>query len=213
MKCKLTPQIAASDWKEFCSRFHFSADDIPVINAIYTALSPLVDAYAYYSLEQDISEITLPHYAYGFVTLGNGVDEMVDLYLKHEQIKEAYIIDCISMMLLSNAYEDFAHIVEQQSGLHLTELSFLGDEYPLELLSQMYEQLSPDNIRITDGQMLRPLKTATLILSLDTEKKTNIKQLCNTCRTCRNFSCPSRKSSVPALPRTYGAMQIFNVTE
>ena len=262
MKCKLTPQLSSDDWKDFCSRFHFSPADLPYIKAIYTALLPLVESYAYYSLDQDLDGIFLPHYAYGFVTLGNGIDELSELYLDHEQIQEAYIVDCVSLLLLSKAYEEFAHVIEDQSGLSLAELSFFGDTYSLDLLPQIYERLAPDaigltdsqmllplktaalilhldtnthadlrqlcntycldllpqiygrlapdGIQLTEGQMLRPLKTATLILHLDTTTHANLKQLCNTCATCRNFSCPSRKATAPHLPHTYGAMQIFH---
>ena len=211
MKCKLTPELSSGDWKDFCGRFHFEAASLPHIQAIYTALLPLVDAYAYYTLEQDLEEVTFSHYAYGFVTLGKGVDELVELYLNHEQIEEAYIVDCISLVLLSKAYEDFAQVVEEQSGLYLEELSFLGDTYSLDLLPQMYARLAPDTIEITDGQMLLPLKTAALILHLNIKPQADRSNLCNTCATCKNLSCPSRKAPSPiaSLPRTYGAMQIF----
>lgn len=106
MKCKLTPQLSSDDWKDFCSRFHFSPADLPYIKAIYTALLPLVESCAYYSLDQDLDGIFLPHYAYGFVTLGNGIDELSELYLDHEQIQEAYIVDCVSLLLLSKAYAE-----------------------------------------------------------------------------------------------------------
>lgn len=210
MKCELTPRLSSGDWKEFCDRFHFPATDLPHIQAIYAALLPLTQCCTYYSLDQDIDAIAFFHYAYGFVTLGSGMDELSDLYLNHEQIQEAYIVDCLSLMLLSKAYEYFAQTVEKQTGLYLAELSFLGDTYPLDLLPQMYERLAPDAIEMTEGNMLRPLKTATLILRLDTEKPQDRKQLCNACATCRNFSCPSRKASASPLPHTYGAMQIFH---
>ena len=210
MKCKLTPELSSGDWKDFCSRFHFASTDLPHIQAIYTALLPLVECYAYYSLDQDLDEVSLSHYAYGFVTLGTGLDELSELYLNHEQIQEAYIVDCISLMLLSKAYEEFAHVIENQTNLHLAELSFLGDTYSLDLLPQIYERLAPDAIRLTEGLMFRPLKTATLILHLDTIAHTDLKQLCNTCATCKNLSCPSRKASASPLPHTYGAMQIFH---
>ena len=102
MKCKLTPQLSSDDWKDFCSRFHFSPADLPYIKAIYTALLPLVESCAYYSLDQNLDGIFLPHYAYGFVTLGNGIDELSELYLNHEQIQEAYIVDCVSLLLVKS---------------------------------------------------------------------------------------------------------------
>ena len=211
MKCKLTPQLSSDDWKDFCSRFHFSPADLPYIKAIYTALLPLVESCAYYSLDQNLDGISLPHYAYGFVTLGNGIDELSELYLDHEQIQEAYIVDCVSLLLLSKAYAEFAHVIEDQSGLSLAELSFLGDTYSLDLLPQIYERLAPDAIGLTEGPMLLPLKTAALILHLDTNTHADLRQLCNTCSTCKNLSCPSRKSPLQDLPHTYGAMQIFHI--
>ena len=191
MKRRLIPELSAGDWREFCSRFHFPSDALPTIRAIYTALLPLVEANAFYSLDEDLAEVDFSHYAYGFVTLGTGVDELSELYLNHEQIEEAYIVDCLSLMLLSNAYEEFSHAIEDQSGLHPVELSFLGDTYPIDLLPQIYTRLAPEGIRLTDGQ---------------------IHSLCNTCASCKNYSCPSRKNSLlQDLPRTYGAMQIFRL--
>ena len=209
MKTKLIPRLSAADWKDFCSRFHFAAADLPRIKSIYCALLPLTEVYAYYSINQDLDELSLSHYAYGFVTLGNGIDELSDLYLKHEQIEEAYIIDCISLVLLSKAYEEFAQIVQKETNLHLAELTFLGDKYSLDLLPKIYESLAPENIRLTDGQMLMPLKTAALILVLDTKAHSDIKKMCNSCAACKNLSCPSRKKQAASLPHTYGAMQIF----
>lgn len=210
MKVKLIPRLSAADWKDFCSRFHFASADLPRIKSIYTALLPLTEAYAYYSLNPDLNEVTLSSYAYGFVTLGNGVDELSELYLNHDQIEEAYIIDCLSLVLLSKAYEEFAQIVEKETNLHLAELSFLGDKYSLDLLPQIYESLAPENIKLTDGQMLMPLKTAALILALDTRAHSDIKKMCSSCAACKNLSCPSRKKQTTPLPHTYGAMQIFS---
>ena len=119
------------------------------------------------------------------MTLGNGVDELSELYLNHEQLEEAYIADCLSLMLLSNAYEQFAKAVEEESSLYAIELSFLGDEYPLELLPEIFEHVSPDGIHLTGSNMLKPLKTAALIIKLDSQKRKNIKELCNTCANCK----------------------------
>ena len=69
----------------------------------------------------------------------------------------------------------------------------------------------PDGIRLTGSNMLMPLKTAALIIKLDSQKEKNITELCNTCASCKNLSCPSRKAPGPKLPHTYGAMQIFNI--
>ena len=120
------------------------------------------------------------------------------------------MVDCISLELFSKAYEEFAHIIEQDSALYLSQLSFLGDTYSLALLPQIYKKLMPDTISLTEGHMLKPLKTATLILHLDIKKHASLAHLCNSCDACKNYSCPTRKSSTSSIPRTYGAMQIFS---
>lgn len=43
MKCKITPELSSKDWKEFCSRFHFDNDKLPLIRAIYTAMLTSLD--------------------------------------------------------------------------------------------------------------------------------------------------------------------------
>ena len=212
MKHKLSPRVALEEWEGFCSRFHFPKEELPTIQGIYTAMLPLAEAYAYYSLEQDMEQIVLPHYAYGLVTLGKGVDELAELYLKHEKLQEAYIVDCISLLLLSSAYEELAHEVEKKKGLYLSKLTFLGDAYPVTLLPRMFQRLMPDTICLTEGQMLKPLKTAALILQLEEKPQKDVKQACNTCTECKNFSCPARRKTPQSLPRTYGAMQIFHIT-
>lgn len=210
MKNKLNPRLSSSDWRELCERFHFPAEKLQYIQTIYTALLPLVDSYVYYSLTQDMDEIPFTNYAYGIVTLGNGVDQLSELYLNHEQLEEAYIVDCVSLMLLTRAYEEFAYLAEQETGLNLVELSFLGDTYSMDLLPKIYNNLEPASVTLTDGLMLWPLKTATLILRLDAKAASNRDQLCNSCAGCKNYSCPSRKASSQELPLTYGEMQIFH---
>ena len=65
MKHKLNPRLSSGDRKEFCGHFYFPAEEMPNIRAIYTALFPLIEAYAYYSLDQDLDEVNFAHYAYG----------------------------------------------------------------------------------------------------------------------------------------------------
>ena len=187
MKCKITPELSSKDWKEFCSRFHFDNDKLPLIRANPVLWNNMQRHPPMEALRCILPGVSLAHYAYGLVTLGNGADELSELYLNHEQLEEAYIADCLSLMLLSNAYEQFAKAVEEESSLYAIELSFLGDEYPLELLPEIFEHVSPDGIHLTGSNMLMPLKTAALIIKLDSQKQKNIKELCNTCANCKNL--------------------------
>ena len=48
--------------------------------------------------------------------------------------------------------------------------------------------LIPLSAAASRGPMLLPLKTAALILHLDTNTHADLRQLCNTCSTCKNLS-------------------------
>ena len=141
---------------------------------------------------------SLPHYAYGFVTLGNGIDELSELYLNHEQIQEAYIVDCISLLLLSKAYAEFAHVVEDQSGLYPLQ-NYLFWEIPIPLICfhRSMSALRRMQSGLTEGQMLLPLKTAALILHLDTNTHA---------RPQDNYVIPAQPVRIfPVLPENLGS--------
>ena len=102
-------------------------------------------------------------------------------------------MDCVSLLLLSKAYAEFAHVIEDQSGLSLAELSFLGDTYSLDLLPQIYERLAPDAIGLTEGQMLLPLKTA-YVISVQPVRIFPVLPENLLCRICRILMVPCRYS-------------------
>lgn len=207
----LSPTLDDKDIKALMNRFHFDATDYALIKVMYQAMLPLVKAKAYYSFDK-IEEIKYKDYATCVISLGKGVDELSELYLSHEQVQEGYIIDCLGLELLSKAYEELLERLEEElNGLYVERLSFLGDDYPITLLPKLFEVTKPKEISYNDSFFMIPSKSASFILPLTSERKTNTKDLCNTCATCKNLSCPSRKGPKPVLPRTYGNMQIFHV--
>lgn len=218
---KLHPSLSEQELKHLANRFHFESKDLPELTALYKALLPLLDAKAYYEINCLSEPIEEENYYASLITLGQGIDDLTDLYLSHQQIGPAYMIDCIGLELLSKAYEEFVELLNSKASLsfgnqteapklYVTKLSFLGDQYPLEYLKDFFQKLNPRDMSLTDSLFITPSKSASLILPLSKQKQSEAKDLCNSCVTCNNYSCPSRKASKLALPKTYGNMQIFN---
>lgn len=62
--------------------------------------------------------IQYEEYAIVFLTLGDGVDALQDVYLERKCLSEAYIIECVSLAILDKAYEEFVKQLQkkQESG-------------------------------------------------------------------------------------------------
>ena len=158
MKCKLTPQLSSDDWKDFCSRFHFSPADLPYIKSDLYRTSPT----------GGILCVLLPRSESGWdfpPSLCLWICDTWKWYRWAVRIISESWTDPGSLyrglrqsLLLSKAYAEFAHVIEDQSGLSLAELSFLGDTYSLDLLPQIYERLAPDAIGLTEGRCFCPSK-------------------------------------------------------
>lgn len=209
MILNLEPRLSQKNIQAMLTRFHFEDKDAPKLEALYLALLPLLEAKAYYAYDCLGDKISCAKYAGVIVTLGKGVDELADLYLEHEQLAEAYMIDCLGLELLSMCYEDILHQLENATMLYAEKLSFLGDEYPLEVLPELMLSTGACDLSVNDAFFIRPTKSASLIIPLTETKKADATAICNTCSTCNNYSCPSRKAPSKSMPLTYGNLQIF----
>jgi hypothetical protein len=222
MQINLSVQLTDSDLQHMIQKFHFNPDELEKIRAMYLALAPLVDARAYYSLEElHAPEPANAQAALAIVTLGNGPDQLMDLYMERELLTEAYILDCLGMELLLMAYRDLVFHIQQITQKRVVKLSFLGDEYALEYLPEVFEKTQPKQMSYTKELQLIPSKSVSLVLPLEhMDKKTAGKDVCNICTGCQNKDCvlrstTSESKTEPAAhapistPHTYGYMQIF----
>ena len=127
MKCKLTPGLSSGDWNEFCSRFHFPPDDLPHIQAIYTALR--------LSTSEDVKK-----YVKSVEGLG---DNIVGINIKGGQKDES----AKEMYLLFNANTDKAKVTipegkwkvcinGQKAGVETIE-TIKGGEYTMDGISAL----------------------------------------------------------------------------
>lgn len=202
------------------TKYKFNIDDYKVVDEAYIKVQEYLDTVMYYQLysseECQFANIPYDFFVIGIITLGEGVDELQDIYDENEEILHQYAVDCISMELLKKAYSYFDKTIFMKFNKHVGSYDFLGDKFSIKMTSDVLRILKPEKIKCNDAFMLTPKKTATFIAKLYDEIPDN---KCSICKNCTNLKCPNRKIEINSSEniiiernklRSYGYKRIFN---
>lgn len=197
MREKLEPYIEESAYAQILARYHFRESDEPQIRALTERLLTAADPLLYYAPCGGEEESRLAV----LVTLGAGVDDLQKVCTEQGRLGESYMIECIAMELLGNAYEQSAEKIYGYYGLWISGFAFLGDETPIEEMETLFRILEPQEISYNQAYMLTPKKTVAFYTTLTKKRQ---EAYCNQCGSCRNTRCAHRRAHL-----TYGYQQIF----
>lgn len=197
MREKLEPYIEEESYGQILSRYHFRESDEARIRAlakrVLLAAEPLL-YYAPRSLEEQSGLAVL-------VTLGAGVDDLQNACTEEGRLSESYMIECIAMELLGNAYEQSAEKIYDHYGQWISGFAFLGSAVPIQEMETLFRILKPQEIFYNQAYMLTPKKTVAFYTTLTGKRQ---EAYCNQCESCGNTKCAHRKAHF-----TYGYQQIF----
>lgn len=201
MRRTLEPYIAENTYSQILSRYHFQDKEESLLHSLAGQLYQKMDAAVYFAPQSPQEETRLAV----LVTLGAGVDNLQEEYTTDGHLLEAYMIECIAMEFLKNAYEQAAEIIYDHYGMWMGGFDFLGDRIPLEEMEEMFAILEPEEISYNQAYMLTPKKTAAFYTTL-TDSRTAA--YCNLCSTCSHLRCIHRKGNL-----TYGYQRIFGESQ
>lgn len=182
---KIRLHLKDQQYRDIIARYHFSPDDLSVLRQMGNLAVKAADPAVYYEVSAERKRMPV------IVTLGSGIDELQDQYLQEESLLESYMIECISMELLHNAYACAARRIYDCTGLWITNFKFLGDKAPLHCMEEIFRRLIPQGIRYNQAYMITPKKTVVFYANLSTQH-TGIP--CQVCKECSNLSCPDRQA-------------------
>lgn len=191
------------DFQALIHKYHFEDRDFASLEALERALRPLLRAKAYYVFKKQDEVVAYEDYAAVFLTLGDGVDALQELYLRRECVSEAYMLECLASELLMKAYEECVEYLQKESGKWAVKIDFLGDSYPLELMQELYKEFPEIEITYNEQFVLSPKKSVVFLLPVSTEKTQ--KNPSHICADCKNKVCMYRTETV----NTYGYQRIF----
>lgn len=125
------------------------------------------------------------------VTLGSGFDMLQERYMQRGRLSEGYMLECIGMELLCNAYEQTAERIYGRTGMWISGFDFLGDREPLSRMTEIFQKIQPREIQYNQAYMLTPKKTVIFLTDLCEKRK---ESYCHVCTDCGNMNCPNRKT-------------------
>lgn len=195
-------------------KYHFGAEYRDKIMVLSSAAMPLITAAAYYVWkchDDDAGayrEIQYDEYAVCLVTLGTGFDRMVDLYSENNCLMEAYMLDCIGLEFMTQSYEQLVKHIQIKYKKWGTRFDFLGDDYPVNMMSDLMKDFPETGVTVNAEMMLTPLKSVLFLLPVsDQEQKTGA---CNVCTNCGNVSCMFREDPENNRKRDADIQKIIN---
>lgn len=197
MREKLEPYIEESAYAQILTRYHFEKRDEGRICALAARLLSVAAPTLYYAPLDAKEQSRLAV----LVTLGAGVDELQDACTEDGQLGESYMVECLAMELLGNAYEQSAERIYDHYGLWIGRFDFLGSAVPIEETEMLFRLLRPQEISYNQAYMFAPKKTVAFYTTLTQKRQASY---CNQCDACRNTRCAHRRGHL-----TYGYQQIF----
>lgn len=199
-------------------RYHFLEQDRESLSVLYQALLPLIGTEAFYIWDPVLEAEKVPKcettlkcetvqpdvdaerernetQALVFLSLGKAMDEFQSLYMDAGCLREAYMLECIGLELLTEAYEEFVKQVQKDTHKWAKRLEFVGDNCPIETLPGLYRQVftEPGPITYSEQCILSPKKSVAFFLVMS-DKKVDSKP-CHICSQCKNMDCIFRQTT------------------
>lgn len=182
-------QVHLSDWQyqNILAHYHFQDEALGALQQIGGLTERAAEPVLYYD---DFPEQTgVSHRLAVIVTLGNGVDMLQDRYSESGKLSESYMVECIGMELLKEAYGQAAERIHAHTGRWISGFSFVGDAVPFPYMERIFDRLAPDAVSFNQAYMLTPKKTVVFLTELCTERKNSY---CHVCADCGYLACPCR---------------------
>lgn len=193
---KFILNLSQQEIKGTLERYHFSKSDLPVLCSFFCTLKPLINCQAFYEVigssqkkPKQLQFVEEKDFLAAIVTLGKSIDKLQELYLEAQDVLSAYMIECLSLDLLNQAYEKLAKRIEEEEGLYIRRYEFLGGKYPLEKAKDIFDYFSQSEVTYNEAYMLIPQKSVVFLGNLTKEQKEACSHICES---CPNINCKNR---------------------
>lgn len=174
-------------------RFHFKETDLLLVSKVYQEMQKKLRVSAYYERTDNCLQKAQVNYDYVILfTLGADIDVLKDIYLKAERLSEAYILDCLSMLILSQAYQKVLQRISVEEQKDVSEFVFWEDVYEITELEAFLGTLPKIEITCDMNMALHPSKSVLLLAKAkstdqrSTEKTCAIEFFTERCKTCKH---------------------------
>ncbi len=201
-------------------KYHFQEKDLALMGVVCSEVLKLAKPQAVYRINQwntGIKDIDTGQTALVAMTLGAGVDEILEGYERGGNLEEAYMVECMASELLLYMYERFNRDYARFHRRYVKKYVFIGEDIPVSdmsvILGHLYEKgdLEQD-IYANEYGVLIPSKSVVFYALLTDNPNQICQGICVGCnRTdCENSQFKGNESRKQAVPN-YGMQRIFGV--
>lgn len=208
-------------------KYHYAEEEYPVMQQIAEEMLPYIKTEA--GWQDSNLEETFPGREQSFlavgITLGRGIDELQEKYLRDGLLTESYMIEVLSSELLLKSYRAYTEWVAAHRDLHVARLHFLGADkksdsrLQLENLPILLQELQLP-VTCNEAYCMIPKKSVVFYAELTKDAFTKCAGICLGCsrRDCPNRmeekeNFPLRFADMTDRPLSYGYARIFSKTD
>lgn len=204
-------------------KYHYDPEEYPNLKQIAGQMMPCLETEAGWQ-DTDFEE-TFPAGERSFlavgITLGKGIDDLQEKYLRDGHLTESYMIEVLSSELLLKSYQAYTKWVAGHRDLHVARLHFLGTEGTpgLENLPALLRKLQLP-VTCNEAYCMIPKKSVAFYAELTKDAFTKCAGICLGCgrRDCPNRmeekeNFPLRFADMTDRPLSYGYARIFSKTD
>ena len=204
-------------------KYHYDPEEYSNLKQIAGQMMPCLETEAGWQ-DTDFEE-TFPAGERSFlavgITLGKGIDDLQEKYLRDGHLTESYMIEVLSSELLLKSYQAYTKWVAGHRDLHVARLHFLGTEGTpgLENLPALLRKLQLP-VTCNEAYCMIPKKSVAFYAELTKDAFTKCAGICLGCgrRDCPNRmeekeNFPLRFADMTDRPLSYGYARIFSKTD
>ena len=213
-------------------KYHYDPEEYPNLKQLAEQMVPCLETEAGWQ-DRDFEE-TFPEGERSFlavgITLGKGIDDLQENYLRNGLLTEGYMIEVLSSELLLKSYQTYTEWVAAHRELHVARLHFLGTESEtsdkklsnrlrLENLPVLLRELQLP-VTCNEAYCMIPKKSVVFYAELTKDFFTKCAGICLGCgrRDCPNRmeekeNFPLRFADMTDRPLSYGYARIFSRTD
>lgn len=209
-------------------KYHYTEEEYPVMERLAEEMYACLKKDAGWQdkmCTEAFPEGEQPFLAVG-ITLGKGIDELQEKYLKAELLTESYMIEVLSSELLLKSYQAYTDLVAEYRDYHVARLWFLGaddipsgvekTEFELEYLPEILKKLDLP-VTCNEAYCMIPKKSVVFYAELTRDVLVKCAGICLGCgrRDCphrmeEKESFPLRFADMTDRPLPYGYAKIFS---
>lgn len=193
--------------KKFAEKYHYEKESLEQLTALFHEVcikGSFIEVYQRTIMREEYALLPVDRAELMALTLGNWIDEWQEYDLEHENLTNAYMLDCVCNELLLMLYRQLNRQYAIETGRYVKRYHFIGEKIPLEEMPTLLALLDQAEITSNAYGVLLPKKSVVFLAETTTQREEECQGIC---QFCMRATCPNKSSQ--GFHLTYGYQKIF----